>query len=73
MREPLDGSLWWYWIAANAAKKNGACFKITIVLVICSIYVECRKHKVFCAICEICLKANKSQVIHNFAGFVVHE
>ena len=27
MREPLDGSLWWYWIAANAAKKNGACFK----------------------------------------------
>ena len=20
MREPLDGSLWWYWIAANAAK-----------------------------------------------------
>ena len=28
MREPLDGSLWWYWIAANAAKKNGASFKI---------------------------------------------
>ena len=27
MREPLDGSLWWYWIAANAAKKNGAAFK----------------------------------------------
>ena len=27
MREPLDGSLWWYWIAANAAKKNGASFK----------------------------------------------
>ena len=27
MREPLDGSLSWYWIAANAAKKNGACFK----------------------------------------------
>ena len=26
MREPLDGSLWWYWIAANAAKKNGASF-----------------------------------------------
>ena len=42
MREPLDGSLWWYWIAANAAKKNGASFKITIVLVICSIFVECR-------------------------------
>ena len=29
MREPLDESLWWYWIAANAAKKksHGACFK----------------------------------------------
>ena len=27
MREPLDGSLWWYWIAANAAKKNGASSK----------------------------------------------
>ena len=27
MREPLDGSLWWYWIAANVAKKNGASFK----------------------------------------------
>ena len=27
MREPLDGSLSWYWIAAKAAKKNGACFK----------------------------------------------
>ena len=27
MREPLDGGLWWYWAAANAVKKNGACFK----------------------------------------------
>ena len=27
MREPLDGRLWWYWISANAAKKNGASFK----------------------------------------------
>ena len=27
MREPLNGSLWWYWIAANAAKKNGTSFK----------------------------------------------
>ena len=27
MREPLDGSLWWYWIAENAAKKNGASLK----------------------------------------------
>ena len=27
MRELLDGSLWWYWIVANAAKKHGACFK----------------------------------------------
>ena len=31
MREPLDGSLWWYWVAANAAKKIGAFLKITIV------------------------------------------
>ena len=41
-REPLGGSLWLYWIAANAAKKNGASLKITIVLVICSIFVEWR-------------------------------
>ena len=73
MREPLDGSLWWYWIAANAAKKNGASVKITIVLVICSIFVECRSDKVFFVICEIGLKANKSQIIHNFERFVVHE
>ena len=26
MREPLDGSLWWYWIAANAAKKKWRLF-----------------------------------------------
>ena len=73
MRDPLDRSLWWYWIAANAAKRNGASFKITIVLVICSIFVECRSDKVFFVICEIGLKANKSQIIHNFARFVVHE
>ena len=47
--------------------------KITIVLVICSIFVESRKDKVFCVICEIGLKANKSQIIHNFSWFVVHE
>ena len=47
--------------------------KITIVLVICSIFVECRQDKDFCVICEIGLKANKSQIIHNFALFVVHE
>ena len=47
--------------------------KITIVLVICAIFVECRKDEVFCVICEIGLKANKSQIIHNFARFVVHE
>ena len=68
MCEALDGSLWWYWIVAN-----GASFYITIVLVICSIFVECRKDKVFCTICEIGLIANKSQIIHNFALFVVHE
>ena len=75
MREPLYESLWWYWIATNAAKKNGASsvLKITIVLVICSIFVECRKDQVFCVICEIRPKANTSQIIHNFAQFMVHE
>ena len=47
--------------------------KITIVLVICCTFVECRKDKVFCVICKIGLKANKSQIIHNFAWFVVDE
>ena len=47
--------------------------KMTIDLVICSVFVECRKDKVFSVICEIGLKANKSQIIHNFARFVVHE
>ena len=46
--------------------------KITIVLVIRSIFVPCRKGNVFCVICEIVV-ANKSQTIHNFARFVVHE
>lgn len=71
MREPLDGSLWWYWIAAKM--KMAPLLKITIVLVICSIFVECRSDKGFFVICEIGLKANKSQIIHNFARFVVHE
>ena len=49
MREPLDESLWWYWIAANAAKKKvmAPVLKITIVLVICAIFVQCRKDEVF--------------------------
>ena len=43
MREPLDGSLWWYWIAANAAKKNGAAFKNYHRLShLFSSFVECR-------------------------------
>ena len=54
-------------------RKMAPVLNITIVLVICSIFVECRKDKVFCTICEISLKANKSQIIHNFALFVVHE
>ena len=54
-------------------RKMVPVLNITIVLVICSIFVECRKDKVFCTICEISLKANKSQIIHNFALFVVHE
>lgn len=29
--------------------------------------------KVFCVIFEIGLKSNKSQIIHNYARFVVHE
>ena len=54
-------------------RKMAAVLKITIVLVICSIFVECRKDKVVCVICEIGLKANKSQIIHNFVRFVVRE
>ena len=47
-------------------RKMAPLLKITIVLVICSIFVECRSDKVFFVICEIGLKANKSQIIHNF-------
>ena len=54
-------------------RKMAPVLKITVVFVICSIFVECRKDKVFCVICEIGLKANKSQISHNFARFVVHE
>ena len=54
-------------------RKVALALKINIVLVICSIFVECRKDKVFCAMCEIGLRANKSQIIHNFSRFVVHE
>ena len=52
-------------------RKMEAVLKITIVLVICSTFVECRKDKGFCVICKIGLKANKSQINHNFAWFVV--
>ena len=54
-------------------RKMAPLLKITIVLFICSIFVECRSDRVFFVICEISLKANKSQIIHNFARFVVHE
>ena len=54
-------------------KKVAPVLNITIVLVICAIFVQCRKDEVFCVICEIGLKANKSQIIHNFARFLVHE
>ena len=54
-------------------RKMAPLLKITIVLVIFSIFVECRSDKVFFVICEIGLKANKSWIIHNFARFVVHE
>ena len=50
-------------------RKMVPVLKITIALIICSIFVECRKVKVFCVIC----KAYKSQIIHNFVRFVVHE
>ena len=56
-------------MAANGAMKNG----VIIVLVLCSIFVECRKDKGLCVICEIGLKSNKSHIIHNFVRFVVHE
>ena len=54
-------------------RKMAPVLKITIDLVIYSIFVECRKDKVFCVICEVGIKANKSQIIHNFARFVIHE
>ena len=46
MREPLDGSLW-YWIII-IERKMAPVLNITWGLVICSIFVECRKDKVFC-------------------------
>ena len=52
-------------------RKLAPVLKITIDLVICSVFVECRKDKVFSVICEIGLKANKSQIIHNFGRFVI--
>ena len=39
-------------------RKMVLVLKITIVLVICSIFVACRKDKVFCVMCEIGLRAN---------------
>ena len=40
-----------------------ACaLKITVVLVICLISLECRKDKVFCEIYGKGLKANRSQI-----------
>ena len=60
--------------SSECKKKNGASVLIiTIVIVICSNFVECRKDKVFCVICEIGLKTNKPQIIHDFALFVEHE
>ena len=52
-------------------RKMAPVLKMTIDLVICSVFVECRKDKVFSVICEIGLKANKSQIIHNFVRFAV--
>ena len=57
--------LWRNWIAAHATKKMAPVLKITVVLVICFISVECRKDKVFCVIFEKGLKANRS-LIHTF-------
>ena len=54
-------------------RKMAPDFKVTIVLVICFIFVECRKDNVFYVTCEIGLKVNKSQIIHNLTRFVVHE
>ena len=42
-------------------RKMAPLLKITIVLVICFIFVKCRKDKAFFVICEIGLKANKSR------------
>ena len=53
-------------------RKIAPVLKITSDLVICSVFVECRKDKVFSVICEIGLRA-KWQIIHNFVRFVVRE
>ena len=73
MREPLDEVCGSIGSQRMQQRKMAPVLKITIVLVICSIFVECRKDKVVCVKCEIDLKANKSQIIHNFARLVVHE
>ena len=55
-------------------RKMGTVSKTTIVLAFfSSIFVECRKDKVFCVTGEIGLKAYKSQIIHNLGRFVVLE
>ena len=46
-------------------RKMATVLKTTIVSAFfSSMFVECRKDKVFCVICEIGLKAYKSQIIH---------
>ena len=40
--------------------------KITVVLVICLISLQCRKDKVLCEICANGLKANRSQIRSQF-------
>ena len=46
-------------------RKMATVLKTAIVLAFfSSMFVECRKDNVFCVICEIGLKAYKSQIIH---------
>ena len=46
-------------------RKMAPVLKITIDLVICSIFEECRKDRVFSVICEVGLTANKSFFFFN--------
>ena len=52
--------------SACSKQKMARVLKITVVLVICLISLQCRKDKVLCEICANGLKANRSQIRSQF-------